>query len=1057
MTESQTRPMAFGLMLACLAAGALSPAMNAQTTYGSIVGTATDPTGASVPNVEVTVTNEETGVAQTRTTNELGAYSFTTLYPGSYAIHAEASGFRPVDIRQIVLQVNQTARFDLAMEVGQVTEIIEVVAAAPVLATDTSDVGHVVANREILDLPLNGRSYLQLAGLTNGVVTFGSAGGDNAGPRFTSQGTRHNGNSYLVDGVDTRTQRNSTYGLSLSVDAIGEFKIMQNSFSAEYGRGTTIVNSTVKSGTNEFHGQLFWFVRNDVFDARHSYNFSSSKTPLRQNQFGASVGGPIRKDKTFFFGNFEGWRRKRSAISHVTMPTQTQLGGDLSDLGVATDPDTGAPFPGNIVPDHRISQFARAGKQYFASPNGSPLPGRNHSALTGSSRISDQQTVRIDHNFNPNVRVSGFLTLFELEDDQPDPNEYAGRISTMKTKPTMSVQYTHVLKPNLLNTLRFGRYHSVVFRGQEKSADYNITAEDFGLRNVEPEPIAYGPPGMAISGYSWAGVRPWQPSGATDGNNQFAEQMTYMKGRHTMKFGADLRWLQYDDLAWATQNGDYRFNGQYTGNPTADYLLGIPNWIHFAQRGLGRYGYDTRHGEFSFYLQDDIKLTPELTLNVGIRYELVQFPLEVNDEFANWNFERHAMDFAGKEVPSRIVPLDKNNFGPRLGIAYNPSWSRKTVIRGGFGMAYGNFRQYESGLQHFHPPYVNENFLGNDVPQPRFTTADLWDPPITETEGVDFSGTTVNYLRDKVMPLFYQWNFNIQQELARNLMLQVGYVGNKGVELPNRYDANQASQFDPANPTGIQARRPYQRVGFVSANTSRTYSNYNGLDVRLERRFSGGLSLLATYTWMKQLGIRSHDNYTVMLIDNIRHNYGPEGAPHRSIISWVYELPFGPGKAFLGGSGGALGRIVGGWQVNGIAAMRSGNHLRTRSSVSNGVGSRAGNKADATGQPANLERRRRTTVSWFNTDAFADPPFTRYGNAGEGVITGPGAVNFDISVFKNTQITETTRLQIRCEMFNAFNSVNLANPNTNVSTRQFGTISGAADARIIQMGLKLIF
>ena len=1058
MLNSCMRRIALGAIAACLAAGPSGQTARAQSTYGSIVGTATDATGASIPNVEVTVTNEETGVAQAWTTNELGSYAFTNLFPGSYAIRATASGFRPVDIRQIVLQVNQTARFDLAMEVGQVTETVEVVAAAPVLATDTSDVGHVVANREILDLPLNGRSYLQLAGLTNGVVTFGGAGGDNAGPRFISQGTRHNGNSYLVDGVDTRTQRNSTYGLSLSVDAIGEFKIMQNSFSAEYGRGTTIVNSTVKSGTNDFHGSVFWFVRNDIFDARHSYNFSDTKTPLRQNQFGFSAGGPILKDKTFFFGNFEGWRRRRSAIGHVTMPTQAQLGGNLSDMDkAANDPDTGDPFPGNIVPDHRISRFARAGAPYFATPNGSPVVGRNHSALTGASRTSNQETVRIDHHFNSNIRVSGFFTLFELEDDSPDPNEYAGQISTMDTKPTMSVQYTHIIKPTLLNTVRFGRYRSVIFRGQEKSADSNIAAEDFGLRNVEPEPIAFGPPGMAIAGYAWAGVRPWQPSGATDINDQFSEQVTYIKGRQTMKFGADLRWLQYDDLAWATQNGDYRFNGQYTGNPIGDYVLGIPNWIHFAQRGLGRYGYDTRHGEFSFYSQDDIKLTPELTLNVGIRYELVQFPLEVNDEFANWNFERHAMDFAGKDIPRRIVPTDKNNFGPRLGVAYNPSWSKKTVIRGGFGIAYGNFRQYESGLQHFHPPYVNENFLGNDVPNPRFTTADLWDPPITETEGVDFSGTTVNYLRDKVMPLFYQWNFNIQQELARNLMLQVGYVGNQGRELPNRYDANQASQFDPASPSGIQARRPYQRVGFVSANTSRTYSNYNGLDVRLERRFASGLSLLATYTWMKQLGIRAHDQYTVMLIDNIRHNYGPEGAPHRSIVSWVYELPFGPGKAFLGRSGGALGRVVGGWQVNGIAAMRNGNHIGTRSAVSNGVGSRAGNKADATGQPANLASGQRSAVRWFNTDAFADPPFTRYGNAGEGVITGPGAVNFDLSIFKNTRVTETTRLQIRCEMFNAFNSVNLANPNTNVSTAQFGTISSAADARIIQLGLKVIF
>ena len=277
----------------------VAPGLDAQTTYGSIVGTARDASGAPIPNVAVTVTNEATGAAATAATSELGAYSFTTLIPGLYKIHAEISGFRPVDITGIQLQVNQTARHDLAMQVGQVTEKVEVSATLATLATDTSDVGQVINNKEIVDLPLNGRQYLQLASLTNGVVTSGSAGGDNAGPQFTSQGNRPSNNSYLVNGVDTRIQRNNTYGLSISVDAIGEFKILQNSFAAEFGRGASVVTSTIKSGTNSLHGTLFEFVRNQVFDARHSYNFTNVKTPLRQNQFGGSAGGPIVKNKTF--------------------------------------------------------------------------------------------------------------------------------------------------------------------------------------------------------------------------------------------------------------------------------------------------------------------------------------------------------------------------------------------------------------------------------------------------------------------------------------------------------------------------------------------------------------------------------------------------------------------------------------------------------------------------------------------------------------------------------------------------------------------------------------
>jgi hypothetical protein len=458
------------------------------------------------------------------------------------------------------------------------------------------------------------------------------------------------------------------------------------------------------------------------------------------------------------------------------------------------------------------------------------------------------------------------------------------------------------------------------------------------------------------------------------------------------------------------------------------------------------------------YAQDDFKVSSELTLNYGVRYELVQFPLEANDEFSNWNFTKVTMDFAGRDVPRRLIPTDKNNFSPRFGAAYNPNWSRKTVFRGGFGMMYGNFRQYEAALQHFHPPYVNENFIANDVPRPSYTTATLWGAPVTDLSNADLSGTTVNYLNDKTMPISYQWNFNIQRELPGDFLLQVGYVGNKGSQMQIRYDANQAVELNPASPTSIVDRRPYKRLGFVSANSSKGFSRYDAFDLRLERRFSNGLALIGAYTWNKQMGIRSFDNYTVMYMDNIRHNYGPESQPPRAVISYVSELPLGPGKPFLNGASPLFGRIIGGWQINGITSLRSGSFLGVTSNVNNGAGSRAGNKADATGVPANLAADERTRAKWFNTAAFVDPPFTRYGNSGEGVVIGPGAVSFDISLFKNTLITEGKTLQFRAEAFNAFNQVNLNNPNLNVSDRaRFGTVTNAASERIMQLGMKLLF
>ncbi len=1037
----------------------LVPGLQAQTNYGSIVGTARDASGAVVPGVTVTATNESTNAGATAVTNDLGGYAFTTLVPGPYRVHAEVSGFRPLDIKGIQLQVNQTARHDITMQIGQVTEKVEVAATLATLATDTSDVGQVINNKEIVELPLNGRQYLQLASLTNGVVTSGSAGGDNAGPNFTSQGNRASNNSYLVGGIDTRIQRNNTYGLSISVDAIGEFKILQNSFAAEYGRGSSVVTSTIKSGSNGFHASIFEFVRNQIFDARYSYNFTNTKTPLRQNQFGFSFGGPIIKNKTFFFTNYEGERIRQTGIGYGQMPLPQYFTGDLSLMTQkAKDPDTGALFPNNQIPASRITGFSKAGQKYFRVPNGSPLPAFNYTGTTGTQRRGDQGTVRIDHNLSDKIRLNGFLTMMDREDIQPALNEYNGTISTMKSRPVWGVEYTHVFNPTLLNNFRVGRFITNMYNGQDKTTPKNVAVEEFGLKNVRPEDFAYGPPGLALNLFQRAGVPDWQPTGAEDWNLQFNDQLTMTRGRHTFKVGADMRWLSWYDLGWAIQNGTYTFNGQYSTNPFADYLLGLPSYSQVALRGEGKYSYTLKQAEHSFYAQDDWKVNPQLTLNYGLRYELVQFPLEVDNALSNWDFANHTMLFAGKELPRRLLPTDKNNLSPRLGAAYNPKWAKKTVIRGGWSMMYGNFRQYEAALQHFHPPYVNENFIFNDAPKYSYSIANLWPAPITDFKNGDLSGTTVNYINDKAMPISYQWNLNIQRELPMNFLLQVGYVGNSGKDMQVRYDANQAVPMDPLKPTAINDRRPYKRLGFVSANSSKGISSYHGMDVHLERRYSNGLAVIGNYTFSKQMGIRGVDNYTVMMIDNIQHSYGPEGNQHRSVISFVYDMPFGKGKKFANSMPTALNLIIGGWQTNGIVTFRSGSFLSADSSVNNGAGGRQQNRADATGLPANLPTSERTRQRWFNTAAFADPAYTRFGTSGVGPLLGPGGSNWDLSIFKNTRLKEGINLQFRCEMFNALNHVNLNNPAVNVSNRStFGTITGAGAARIIQLGLKLVF
>ena len=575
-----SRAMAI-LALFAIAAGPLA----AQTTYGSIVGSARDVSGAMMPGVKITVTNESTGESHARETNEAGVYALTTLYPGNYRLRGEMSGFRAVDIKGITLQVNQTARFDVTMEVGQVTESIEVAATAPVLATDTSDVGQVINNKQIVDLPLNGRNFMQLASLTNGVILSGTT--ESGGPNFLSEGGRPTQNSFLVEGVETRIQREGRYGLNLSVDAIGEFKMMQNAFSAEFGRGATIVNSTIKSGGNDLHGSAFEFLRNNVLDARNAFDLTGVIPPLRLNQFGASAGGPIRRDKTFFFVNYEGQRVRRGTTRYANVPTPAMLSGDLSGMATAIDPDTGLPFPGNQVPQNRFSQFAKAGNPYYPQPNSTTLPNLNYVAVISNPTTMNQGTTRIDHNLTTRDRLNGHVTFFWYETLNIGTMPYSGTQNFSKVRPNLSVEHTHTFNPNLLNNFRFGYSYTDSFTGPYPLLDHDVTRE-FGLQNLKPEANAYAPPQINIQGFGSPGSGAWIPQGAIDVNTQFVEQLSYFRGRHALKAGADLRLLRYDDLGYATQNGYYNFtNSMYSRNQVADYLLGLPQQA-FANQSGGR-------------------------------------------------------------------------------------------------------------------------------------------------------------------------------------------------------------------------------------------------------------------------------------------------------------------------------------------------------------------------------------------------------------------------------------------------------------------------------------
>lgn len=1069
----------------------------AQVTYGSIVGTARDASGAVIVGAKVTVTNTGTGVKTTQVTNDVGAYSFNTLFPGPYTIHAEMQGFQSLDLRNIELQVNQVLRYDLAMPVGEINQKVEVTETLAALAKDTSDVGEVIENRQVVDLPLNGRNFVQLAALANDVyLNNANNNGDSAGQQIISEGSRLFSNSYLMDGVEIRIARGGSYGVNTSIDAIGEFKLLQNTFSAEYGFGQTVLTQTIKNGTNQFHGVAFDFLRNDAFDAFNAFNYSGKKDMLRQNQFGGSVGGPIKKEKIFFFLNYEGARTTKGNVSNLLNPTADQLGGDLSTMTTAAiDPMTGTQFTYqgklNVIDPSRIGNFAKQAlaNSVFATPGTCPLPSCNLSAVTDETDQTDQGLARIDYYLSTKDHIDGFVSINNWNQSLPGVNPYTGMSNWRKGHPIVGAEWAHTFSPTILNSLHFGYAHQVIYEGQSQIASSNITNTVFGINNINPDSFALGIPYISISGFSATGPGAWQPTGDTNINTQYSDMVMITRGHHILKVGGEFRNVFYGDLGWATQNGEYDFNGNYTGsydtngivsgtgNPLADFLIGVPNYAHAALKGAGDYPYNLQWTDSSVYGQDDWRITPDLTLNLGLRWEMSQNAREENNQFVNFVTATQTMLYAGKTMDERIYPAQKTNFLPRIGAAWSPKWLPKTVIRGGFSITTGGARAWEFAQQHFQPPYVNENFEYNSFAttnhnQPTFAipgavgvTVDptngywLFPAPVTTCcAGQDLSNVALNDVVEKKVPKYAEWNFNIERQLPADFVLQVGYVGTHGYSLPVRYDTNLATTANTAtNITAWQTRVPYKNLGYICGNTFEGYSNFDALNVHAERRFSNGKSLTLAYSWARDLEVAQQDESELFDINHMRWNYGPFQMAQHLVANYIYSLPFGRGQMLGRNVNKAVDEVIGGWQFDGITTWQSGSFQTASSDQDNGMGGRAGNYPDAVaGQDPNSGSHTRT--QWFNTAAFANPTFARYGTSRPGTIVGPRYVDFDLAFFKNFNLTEDKYFQFRWEMFNAFNHTNLNNPGLDASSSSFGVISNTnGDNRIMQAALKIYF
>jgi outer membrane receptor protein involved in Fe transport len=1163
---SSFRLPVFLLTVICMAS---SVPVWAQKDAGSIVGNVKDQTGAIVANAKVTVSDVERGIHLETTTNESGDYVASPLRVGRYTVTVEHPGFKKAVTPPVDLDVQQRIALNIALQVGQISESIEVTAATPLLETETSELGQVVDNKRMANLPLNGRNFAQLALLTAGTAPSEPGARDEGGFGFSANGARSLQNNFLLDGVDNNSNlpdllNETNYVIQPSVEALEEFKVQTNAYSAEFGRGNgAIINATIKSGTNQFHGSAYEFLRNEKLDAKNFFDDPNSPiAPYKQNQFGFTIGGPIVRNRTFFFADYEGLRIRQAQTLTSLVPTAAQLSGNFFDQLDLTSPQQalaadqvtmipaldcaghptyageifnarqtqtsglyasglcGVPFggydaggnPTNIIPQGQIDPLSLAIAKLYPASN---VNGNGFNFLSNPVRSETRNNfdVRIDQKYTEKDYA---FFRFSYEDQPsliPGPfdntgGDGGGFFSGVEDNAyrSFATSWTHLFRSNLTNEFRLG-YNRVNSQRQQINADKTSeTLLNFpgGFPGIPNVPGNGGLPQLTFSDINQIGSPTFLPSHEVQNTYGLSENLTWVRGNHSFKFGTDIRSEEFTIFQPAAPRGTLDFGPGLTDNPAvpfsggsgfASFLVGLSdsgsiNNLH---------NIDYHHQVYAFYGQDDWKVTPNLTLNLGLRYELFTTIKERNNELGTFDLATGTL-IVPKGLTARLTPQlaaiipvqataspglispDINNFAPRIGLAYK--LTNKVVVRAGYGIFYGGDEAgpYSNPSMGFNPPFfISKNFnqpCGAASANP--ATVDCSLPGIPTLS----SGFPANSLTDPepppllfsldpklVTPYMQQWHLSTQYELPSNTVFEVTYAGSRGLKQYIYLNGNQAAPNpDPNLP--FAPRRPLPQIdGSVGWFRSAGFSNYNSLQTRVEKRFSHGLTFLASYTWAHALDIASNadlgaqNNGDFRDFRNPSQEYGNSDfdVRHRFVFSYLYELPIGHGKRMMGDASGVLNQIVGGWQVGGITSVSSGNWFTITDD--NGVANSDGNsqRPDLIGDPRAKPCQPNT---FFNTCAFADPPSGSFGDVSRNSVQGPGYQIWDFSVFKNFTITERTKLEFRAEFFNVFNHPNLqfakSGPQNSINTTTFGTpqfgfLTGARDPRQIQLALKLSF
>lgn len=1073
---------------------ATSP-LAAQSITGTILGTVFDPSKAVIAGAKVKVTSVGQGWDRTLDSDELGNYIFTHLPPGRYHVTVTSPGFQSLTVPDIELLVDQRARVDVTLQPGAVTEQVTVSAGAqPLLATDSNVIGHVVDERSIRTLPLNGRRFFDLALLSAGAAPQGTTFSSVVWGRTTGvslAGTRDINVSFLVDGAETRDERyGGTFQFS-SVESIQEFKVQQNFVDAQYGQASAMVSAVTASGTNNFHGALYEFLRNNKLNARNFFD-GTTIPPYRFNQYGGSLGGPIYlpgykgKDKSFFFFNYEGQRTRRSNTSISTLPTAADRTGNLSDLPVqlydplSGDPATGrrSPFPNNQIPTSRLDPISQNLLPYWPVPN-RPGVAANYITTVPQKNDYDQITTRIDHNISSADRLMGRFSYIDEPYFNGSYAPFAGQVAPLRDTGAV-IQYTRVVSPRAVNEFRFAYTRSAASYSQEPVSD-NMAAK-IGLKNTSTSPSEFGLPSISVSGYSGFGSFSPTIMNITD-RFQWADDFTYTRGKHNLKAGIDFRRLRYKQRSAQDPRGFMQYQSNFTnpgpgisgGSALGDFLLGT---IGYWQVQLEELGFDGRMIQPGVYFQDDYKVTQRLSLTLGVRWEYNSPWTQPRNNMGVFNFATQQIDYvlkdpfsfrtsteAGNAVSPGIINPQYNNWADRIGLVYRIS--NRTVIRAGHGLYWNNVNnnQLTQSMSLFYPFVYNPSKTESSFQlTPTTFNTNLYPDRPTGTDlpyGPTFGFFTVQKTFQR--PYTSQYNINIQRTLGNNYVFEIGYMGNQSHHMPAYTNYNQARLPDPNIPAAqqpLQSRRPYPAYSAISMFDHMGNASYNGMTVSVEKRYASGLSFQGAYTWSKAL-----DTGTDISSDPIKqpgdaHSYRSLAAidtGHRFVGSYMYELPFGKGKKYLSSAHAVADAFLGGWQVNGITSFSLGVPFGVSVDTSiPDVDARfvtANRTCDGT-----LARGDRTRFRYFDTSCFSIPKPGTFGNSARNLWHGPGTNNWDFSAFKYFHLgSESRTLQFRGEFFNLFNHTQFGNPSSSLPSGTFGQIFSAKASRSAQLALRFAF